>query len=212
MQIQPVDEDIAEALGIDEGIGELVQGVQPGEAAEDAGLQAGDVVVAVNGKDVTPDNTLSRIVANIAPGTTVPLTYIRNGERNRVNLVVGADPATKSCCSRTCSRTMTRIRLRPTVPEKGSGLMEELLGIQAVEITPQIARQLGQSADTTGLAILGRCADIGRSASRSCPRGDDPVRQWPCRSATWTSWKPCCGRCRRMAAKPCCCGSARARA
>ena len=93
VQIQPVDEDIAEALGIEEGVGELVQGVQPGEAAEGAGLQPGDVVVAVNGEDVTPDNTLSRIVANIEPGTTVPLTYIRNGQRNRVNLTVGRRPS-----------------------------------------------------------------------------------------------------------------------
>ena len=99
VQIQPVDEDIAEALGIEEGIGELVQGVQPGEAAEDAGLQAGDVVIAVNGQDVTPDNTLSRIVANIEPGTTVPLTFIRNGQRNRVNLTVGRRPSEEELLS-----------------------------------------------------------------------------------------------------------------
>jgi len=154
VQIQPVDEDIAEALGIDEGVGELVQGVQPGEAAEAAGLQPGDVVVSVNGSEVTPDNTLSRIVANIAPGTTVPLTYIRNGQRNRVNLTVGRRPSEEELMRQNMFQSDDESAPTPEVPEKGSGLMEDLLGIQAVEITPQIARQLGQPADTTGLAIL----------------------------------------------------------
>ena len=152
VQIQPVDEDIAEALGIEEGVGELVQGVQPGEAAEGAGLQPGDVVVAVNGEDVTPDNTLSRIVANIEPGTTVPLTYIRNGQRNRVNLTVGRRPSEEELMQQNMFQGDDETP-PPATPEKGSGLMEELLGVQAIEITPQIARQLGQPADTTGLAI-----------------------------------------------------------
>ncbi len=153
VQIQPVDEDIAEALGIQEGVGELVQGVQPGEAAESAGLQPGDVVISVNGQDVTPDNTLSRIVANIAPGTTVPLTYIRNGDRRRLNLTVGRRPSEEELMRQNMFQGDDEAAPAPQAPEKGSGLMEDLLGIQAVEITPQIARQLGQPADTKGLAI-----------------------------------------------------------
>ncbi|WP_420807535.1 Do family serine endopeptidase [Aurantiacibacter odishensis] len=153
VQIQPVDEDIAEALGIDEGVGELVQGVQPGEAAESAGLQPGDVVISVNGQEVTPDNTLSRIVANIAPGTTVPLTFIRSGERRRVNLTVGRRPSEEELMRQNMFQGEDESMPAPEVPEE-AGLMEEVLGIQAVEITPQIARQLGQPADTTGLAIL----------------------------------------------------------
>jgi len=154
VQIQPVDEDIAEALGIEEGVGELVQGVQPGEAAEGAGLQPGDVVVSVNSQEVTPDNTLSRIVANIEPGTTVPLTFIRNGERRRVNLTVGRRPSEEELMRQNMFQGEDESMPAPEPEESGSGLMEEVLGIQAVEITPQIARQLGQPADTTGLAIL----------------------------------------------------------
>ena len=58
----------APALGIASNRGEFVQSVQPGEPAEVAGLQAGDVVLRVDGKEVTPDQTLSFIVANIPPG------------------------------------------------------------------------------------------------------------------------------------------------
>ncbi len=170
VRIQPVDEDIAEALGIDEGVGELVQGVQPGEAAEDAGLQPGDVVTAVNGEEVTPDNTLSRIVANIQPGTTVPLTYIRNGQRNRVNLTVGRRPSEEELLRQNMFQGDDEETPAPDMPEKGSGLMEELLGIQAVEITPEIARQLGQPSDTNGLAITA-VAPTSDAARRGLARG-----------------------------------------
>ncbi|MWV28901.1 Do family serine endopeptidase [Erythrobacter sp. GH3-10] len=170
VQIQPVDEDIAEALGIEDGIGELVQGVQPGEAAEDAGLQAGDVVISVNGQDVTPDNTLSRIVANIEPGTTVPLTYIRNGSRSRVNLTVGRRPSDEELMQQNMFQGDEEDAPTPPVPDAGNGVMESLLGIQAVEITPQIARQLGQPADTKGLAILA-VAPTSDAARRGLSRG-----------------------------------------
>nr|WP_305956834.1 Do family serine endopeptidase [Aurantiacibacter sp. 219JJ12-13]MDP5260132.1 Do family serine endopeptidase [Aurantiacibacter sp. 219JJ12-13] len=170
VQIQPVDEDIAEALGIEEGVGELVQGVQPGEAAEGAGLQPGDVVIGVNGETVTPDNTLSRIVANIAPGTTVPLTFIRDGERRRVNLTVGRRPSEEELLQQNMFQNEDEAMPPPDMPEDGDGLMEELLGIQAVEITPQIARQLGQPADTTGLAITA-VAPTSDAARRGLSRG-----------------------------------------
>ncbi len=170
VQIQPVDEDIAEALGIEEGVGELVQGVQPGEAAEDAGLQPGDVVVSVNGETVTPENTLSRIVANIEPGTVVPLTYIRNGDQNRVNLTVGRRPSDEELMRQNMFQNDDENAPAPTVPERGTGLLEEILGIQAVEITPQIARQLGQPSDTTGLAITA-VAPTSDAARRGLSRG-----------------------------------------
>ena len=170
VQIQPVDEDIAEALGIEEGVGELVQGVVPGEAAEAAGLKPGDVVIAVNGNEVTPENTLSRIVANIEPDTTVPLTYIRNGETRRVNLTVGRRPSEEELLRQNMFQNEGEDAPPQSMPEDGSGLMEELLGIQAVEITPQIARQLGQPADTTGLAILA-VAPNSDAARRGLSRG-----------------------------------------
>src|SRR5690606_1326396 len=69
VRIQPVTEDIAAALGIPENRGEFIQSVEPGEAAAEAGLRPGDVVLQIDGKEVNPDQTLSFIVANIEPGT-----------------------------------------------------------------------------------------------------------------------------------------------
>ena len=154
VQIQPVDEDIAEALGIAEDRGELIQGVQPGEAAETAGLRAGDVVLSVNGEDVTPDNTLSRIVANIRPGTQVPLRFIRNGEARNLTLTVGRRPSDAELAQQQMFQGEEDENATPAPDDGKSAMLEDVLGIQAVEITPRIARQLGVADDTRGLAIL----------------------------------------------------------
>jgi len=151
VRIQPVDDDMAEALGIDENRGEIIQMVQPGEAAEQAGLRADDVVLQVDGQDVTPDNTLSFIVANIAPGTQVPIRFIRNGREQMVNATIGRRPSEEELRQ----ESMFNGDDEPTAPtpDEGEGVLEEILGIRAIPVTPQVARQLNVPADTQGVAI-----------------------------------------------------------
>src|SRR3546814_1264934 len=90
--IGPMSDDLAESLGLPKNRGEFVGQVVPGEAAAKAGIKAGDVVVRVNGEDVTPDNTLSYIVANLPVGSKVPIELIRDGKRQPVTVVVGEIP------------------------------------------------------------------------------------------------------------------------
>src|SRR3546814_7867451 len=73
--------------------GEIVARVEPGEAAARAGIRQGDVIVKVNGQEVTPENTLSYLVANLPIGTRVPIELIRNGKRMTVTAVVGERPS-----------------------------------------------------------------------------------------------------------------------
>ena len=113
VRIQPMNEDLADALGLPANRGEFVQSVQPGEPADAAGLQAGDVVLRVDGKEVTPDQTLSWIVANIEPGDRVDLQIVRDGERRTLPVTVGRRP------TRTNSRHRSSIptsRIRSTGP------------------------------------------------------------------------------------------------
>src|SRR3546814_15009833 len=79
--IGPMSDDLAESLGLPKNRGEFVGQVVPGEAAAKAGIKAGDVVVRVNGEDVTPDNTLSYIAANLRVGSKVPIERYRAGNR-----------------------------------------------------------------------------------------------------------------------------------
>jgi serine protease Do len=76
--IQPVNKDIAEALGLDDAEGALVANVQDGTPAAKAGVEAGDVVTKFDGKDVESPKDLSRMVANAEPGDKADLTVWRN--------------------------------------------------------------------------------------------------------------------------------------
>jgi serine protease Do len=151
VQIQPLDEDMADALGLEERRGEIIQSVQPGEPADRAGLRADDVVISVDGRAVTPDQTLSYLVANIRPGTTVPLVVLRDGARRSINVTVGRRPSEAEL--RQQQQFQGDDEDQQQAPPPGSGALPDLLGVQAIPMTPQIARQLGVPDATTGLAI-----------------------------------------------------------
>jgi serine protease Do len=153
IQIQPLDSDMADALGVEDRRGEFIQSVQPGEPAERAGLKAGDVVLQVNGEDVTPDQTLSYLVANIRPGTTVPLRILRDGERRSINVTVGRRPSETELRQQQLFNGDEEQQQPDPSPSDATGLMGTELGVQALPMTPQIARQLGVPDSTTGLAV-----------------------------------------------------------
>ena len=92
VSLQPLDEGIADSLGLPRNRGELIRGVQPGSPAARAGIEQGDVVITVNGRPVTPDETLSYLVSSQPVGSRVPVELIRNGQRRTVTLVVAERP------------------------------------------------------------------------------------------------------------------------
>jgi membrane-associated protease RseP (regulator of RpoE activity) len=69
--------------------GVQVQAVAPGSAAADAGLQANDVITAVDGKAVTSPAELAKAVQSHDPGDQVTITYTRNGTSATVNVHLG---------------------------------------------------------------------------------------------------------------------------
>ena len=81
--------DPARALGIKETRGVVVAQVQPGGAAERAGLKKGDVITALNGAEVSEPNVFRNQVASTAPGTEVTLTILRDGREQRVTAKLG---------------------------------------------------------------------------------------------------------------------------
>ncbi|MCB2086973.1 MAG: PDZ domain-containing protein, partial [Sphingomonadaceae bacterium] len=152
VSIQSVDDDLADSLGLPKNRGELVQIVMPDEAADKAGIKPGDIVTKVNGKDVTRDQTLSFIVANIKPGTRIPIELLRDGERRSVTATVGKRPSEEEIAR---SQMFSQDDDDQGLPQdmQGDNLIGEKLGLQVVPMTPEIARQLGAPADTQGLAI-----------------------------------------------------------
>jgi putative serine protease PepD len=72
------------------------QPIQPGSPAAKAGLQAGDIITAVDGTHVASVNEFVATIANYAPGDTVTLTVNRGGQTTTIKLTLGAQPASAS--------------------------------------------------------------------------------------------------------------------
>ena len=73
-------------LGTNDGI--YVAGVQDGSAGEDAGLQTGDVIIAIDGKKVTKMAELQEFLANKRPGDNVKITYLRKKSKKTTDVML----------------------------------------------------------------------------------------------------------------------------
>ena len=153
VQIQPVTEDVADSLGLPKNRGEFVQTVVDGEAASKGGMKAGDIVLKIDGKDVTPDQTLSFLIANISPGTTVPVEVFRNGSRRTLNVTVGKRPSEEELRQSSIFSEEESEEDNNTPDMSESEMIADKLGLGVVPVTEEIARQLGVPSDTKGLAI-----------------------------------------------------------
>ena len=89
VQIQDLTPEFAEALGTTHQRGALVSQVIPGTPAEAAGIEAGDVVIEMNGEPVEGSADLRNKVGMLRVGDAVNLTVVRHGDTMRVELAVG---------------------------------------------------------------------------------------------------------------------------
>jgi Do/DeqQ family serine protease len=153
--IQPVTSDLAQGLGLKEARGVAISGVNPGGAADQAGLKPGDVILEINGKTVNDMNTLRNTIAGMAPGTDVTLTIARGGVNQQVHLKLGELGQTAEA--------------EPGSGGGGGGAASATLGIGVVPLTPELANQLGLRRGTQGLVVQsvdpnGPAAQVGLQA------------------------------------------------
>jgi serine protease Do len=86
--IAPVTKEVAESIGLGKPAGALVQGVESGGPAEKAGIEAGDIIVKVDGKAVEKSVDLPRIIGATKPGSRTTLQLFRRGATKDVSVVV----------------------------------------------------------------------------------------------------------------------------
>ncbi|WP_291321692.1 DegQ family serine endoprotease [Desulfonatronospira sp.] len=125
--IQNVDQDIASALELEEARGALVAGVTPGDPAEKAGMQAGDVIVQLNGEPVEDSSDLTRKIGQLSPGSEATVGFWREGTKKEVTITLG-------------ERDLARLEERPG-PEPESEKAD--LGLSLRSPTQEEAEQLG---------------------------------------------------------------------
>jgi hypothetical protein len=94
LHIQPVTKDIADALGLKEARGALVAESLPDSPASKAGIKAGDIITAVNGRAIGDARDAARTVGGLSPGDAVVLTVIRGAQEKTFSLTAGSLPET----------------------------------------------------------------------------------------------------------------------
>jgi serine protease Do len=94
VRIQSITSDLAEEFNLKENKGALVAEVSPNSPAEKAGLKDGDVVTEFNHHPVVDSRRLQLEVASTAPGATVPVTILRDGEKKSFDVTVKQLPGT----------------------------------------------------------------------------------------------------------------------
>lgn len=179
VRIQPLSDDLAASLGLAKKRGEFVQAVEPGQSAAKAGLQPGDVVLSVDGKDVTPEQSLSYIVANTQPGKRVPIVLMRDGRRLTIDATVGKRPSEEELAKQSFDPEQGDDEdFSPGArnPHRQGGAatgatVQQALGLAVIPVTPTIARQLGMGEDTHGVVIT-QVDDSSDAAAKGLQRGD----------------------------------------
>jgi len=133
VMIQNVTPEIKKLFKLDEEKGALVSDVVAGGPADEAGIERGDVIVAVDGKEIKEMKELPYLIASIPVGKTVTVDVIRKGESESIQVTIGELEAEGE---------------KPVVSKAGPRL-----GMVVDEITPELARRFGLE-DTAGVIVV----------------------------------------------------------
>jgi serine protease Do len=189
VQIQPVTDDIAGALGLKGTDGALVAEPQEDSPAKAAGIVAGDVITEVNGKKVASPRELARQIANLAPGTKADVTVWHDGESKTVSVELGELPgATQEAKADTAAPASADVLdsfgITVTPAEDGKGLVVTDVdpngdaaerGIQAGDVILAVNSNEVKSAADMEKAVKA-ASDSGRKAVLLQLQRDDTNR------------------------------------
>jgi serine protease Do len=142
--IQEVTEDIADSLGLDSAKGALIASVTEAGPADEAGLQAGDVIIRFDGKDVVKSRDLPRIVAETPVETTVDVEVKRGGEQKTLSVTLGELEQAEN--GGLLSRTQSK--------EKTNDTRIENIGLTVAPLTEELAEKFDLDTGETGIVVV----------------------------------------------------------
>jgi serine protease Do len=162
VQIQTLDGVLAGALGLDdEARGVLIADVTAGGPAAEAGLEPGDVVVEIAGMPVDGPRALTFAVADLPVGEPVEVAYLRDGARQRAEVVIGERPD---------MRQASAMPGEDDGPEPAGG---PRIGVSVAPLTAELRAQLGIPGEVSGLVV--QSVEPGGPAAGAGIRGGDVI-------------------------------------
>lgn len=141
VRIQDVTVDMIDAIeGLEEARGAMVTDVPPGPA-EDAGMEAGDIILLFDGVAIEDTRELVQIVGNSPVGKEVPVEILRSGDMVDLTVVLGR------------RETAEAVAFPEDTPDAGTPDTLNMLGMTLSEIGPDMEETLGVEAGS-GLVIV----------------------------------------------------------
>ena len=129
--VQNITPDLAKAFGLSSNAGVLVAQVQPGSAADKAGIKAEDVIMTINGRGVQSYRDLRNTIGLLRVGDKLTLEIQRNGKRQVINTSVGEAAELKEAANATA--TVANAKLEGAQ----FGPAEDGNGVEVSEVKPQ---------------------------------------------------------------------------
>ena len=157
--IQEVTPDIAESLGLNDDIGALISSVNEDGPAAKGGIQAGDVIVEFDGKQIEKMRDLPRIVAKTDIGATVKVELFRQGKRETVKVTLGE---------------LEKAELAGVIGNRqnqSDDFSFGSLGFTVTDLNAALAEELGLDAATTGV-VVSEVVPGSPAADKGLFRGD----------------------------------------
>jgi serine protease Do len=154
IMIQPVTPEIAKAFNVPTSEGALVGDVTPDSPGGKAGLQKGDVITALNGQKISDSYELRLRISQSAPGSSVKLDLLRNGQKQGITATLGEFPEKAQ-----------------TAENAPQGEAPALEGVQVENLNSDMAQQLNLPTGTRGVVIT-RVDPNSTAAETGLERGD----------------------------------------
>lgn len=149
--IGEVTKEVADSLGLGRARGALVGSVEPGGPAEKAGVEAGDIILKFNGRDIERATDLPRLVGETKPGTRAPMQVWRKGATREVTITVAELEGD------------TRPRASTPAPgaEQGAAARPNALGLVVADLSEVRLRELKIKSGVEVQAAEGAAARAG---------------------------------------------------
>jgi serine protease Do len=156
VRIQAVTDEIAESLGLDKAKGALIASVSDNGPAQLAGVQAGDVVLSFDGREVTDMRRLPRLVAETPVGKTVPVTVWRKRKESSLQVKVGRLDES--------DQQQAGAQDTPKKKVKDESGVVKTLGLTLSGMTADLKEKFSLSGDSKGVVVVDVAKDSPAAA------------------------------------------------